>query len=75
MEYNPLKLSELLNSPTLKLSGISKAAGISSGYATELKAGRKEPSARILGRIANALGVPVSYFFDHDSHFSEKEPA
>lgn len=64
MEYNPRKLAELLSDPTLKLTGVSRIADVSSAYLTELKKGRREPSAKMLGRLASALGKPIDYFFD-----------
>lgn len=73
MEFNPQKLSDALSVETVKLAGVSRKAKVAPSYLSALKKGEKEPSARILGRIAGALGKPVDYFFEQEYLHEDKK--
>lgn len=50
----------------LKLHGLSRAAELSVGLLSQLERGAGNPSYLTLAKLATALEVPVSYFFESD---------
>jgi transcriptional regulator with XRE-family HTH domain len=54
-------LTILRNAKGLTQEQLRKRAGVSRGYLADLEAGhRKNPSVKVLRRLAKALGVPVT---------------
>lgn len=53
----------LRRSRALTLQGLSAAVGRSVGWLSEVERGQATPSVRDLGRLAEQLGVSISFFF------------
>ena len=52
----------------MNMLDLSKASGIYYGTITKILAGQVDPRAGTLDRLAKALGVPTTIFFDGDLH-------
>lgn len=50
------------------ITSLSKAAGISVSYLSELESGSREPNARMTKKLAAALNVPMSVLEKHRYH-------
>jgi transcriptional regulator with XRE-family HTH domain len=44
----------------ITLRELARRVGVSAPYLTDLEAGRRHPSPEVLGRMAEALGLPAS---------------
>lgn len=61
MDINPAALRVIRERSGLTQSDLSRLAGISQGYISELeKDGRKRPTPAMVLKLADALGVPVA---------------
>jgi transcriptional regulator with XRE-family HTH domain len=57
------RLRELRHSRTLSLIELSRRAGLSQGYLSQVERDRATPSMTALSKLAEVLGVPVAHFF------------
>lgn len=57
------KYCELRDSLKLKDSDVAKASGIAKSTFSDWKSGRSTPKPDKVQKIADALGVPTSYFY------------
>ncbi len=57
------RLRELRHSRRLTLTDVARKAGCSVGYLSEIERDRVSPTIASLKRVAEALGVPLTYFF------------
>lgn len=65
---------ELRDSKRLKDSDVSKLSGVSKSTFSDWKSGRSAPKPDKMQKIADALGVPVSYFYDEEEgHYIDPE--
>lgn len=69
MDINKLFVERLKN--TISEKGISqielaKVARISNAYVSQLLRGKKNPTIKVVKQIADALGLPVSYFLESE---------
>jgi len=58
------KLLELRQGAQLSQERLADAAGLSANYVSLIEKRRRLPSLQVLSRLAHALGVPVTAFFD-----------
>jgi len=58
------KLLDLRQGARLSQERLADAAGLSANYVSLIEKGRRLPSLEVLSRLAHALGVPVTAFFD-----------
>jgi len=56
------QLTDLCRRKGIKGIDLAKMAGVTPSHISVLKSGRRMPSFFVLLRIAEALGVPLSYF-------------
>ena len=65
---------QLRDSKRLKDSDISRLSGISKSTFSDWKSGRSTPKPDKMQKIADALGVSVSYFYDEEEgHYVDPE--
>src|SRR5262245_51729714 len=60
------KLLDLRQGADLSHERLADAAGLSANYVSLIEKGRRLPSLEVLSRLAHALGVPVTAFFDEE---------
>lgn len=60
------RLHELRNARHLTLEQLSRTSGVSRAMLWQIEQGRSVPTIKVLARVAEALGVPVSAFLDRD---------
>lgn len=53
-------------SENMTISVLAKKVGVSDSYISQLERGLIDPSVSVLRKIASAMSVPVSSFFDED---------
>ncbi len=58
-----LTIKKLRKNKELKQRNLSEIMGVSQGYLSLIEKGNKEPSLKMLKKIAGALNVPVSILF------------
>jgi transcriptional regulator with XRE-family HTH domain len=61
------KISMFRRYRNLTQTELAKAVGISRGYLAAIEKGRKEPSIRVLSRIAKVLKIELSELLRHSS--------
>ena len=67
------RIKELRSQQGLSVYALAKKTGFTKGYLSHIENLRREPTVGTLLRIANALGVNISYLIDGDN--SEEEEA
>lgn len=60
------RLHDLRNSRHLTLEQLSRTSGVSRAMLWQVEQGRSVPTIKVLSRVAEALGLPVSAFLDSD---------
>jgi transcriptional regulator with XRE-family HTH domain len=69
------RLEELLNAKKIKPGTLATMTGISkSTIYSIIKRNNKNVAYSTMEKIADALGVPVEYFYDHDSAEEKEKP-
>lgn len=72
-----LKFIELLNKKKLKVADVARETGISPSTFSDWKKGKSKPKVDKLMKIAETLGVPISYFLesegDKENTFKEQK--
>lgn len=58
------RVRDLRQSRHLSLTELSRRAGLSQGYLSQVERDRATPSTTALSRLSEALDVPVAYFFE-----------
>ncbi|MGE0716815.1 MAG: cupin domain-containing protein [Alphaproteobacteria bacterium] len=61
------QLRSLRKAKGMSLTQVGAAAGLSIGMVSQIERGLASPSVRSLRRLADALGVPVAWFFHADA--------
>lgn len=61
-----LRLHDLRNERQLTLEQLSRSSGVSRAMLWQVEQGRSAPTIKVLSRVADALGVPVSAFLESD---------
>lgn len=61
-----VRLHELRNQRQLTLEQLSRSSGVSRAMLWQLEQGRSAPTIKVLARVADALGVPITAFLDHE---------
>ncbi|MGF1894055.1 helix-turn-helix domain-containing protein [Vibrio campbellii] len=57
------KIKEIRKKKSLTIQELSEKSGMSVGHISRLENGLKSPTISTLERLANALDVPIVYFF------------
>lgn len=60
------RLHELRNQRQLTLEQLARSSGVSRAMLWQVEQGRSAPSIKVLSRVADALGVPVTAFLEPD---------
>lgn len=60
MLLNPVSLAVIRILAGLSQAALSRSSGISQGYISGIEAGDKQASPEMLGKLADALGVPIA---------------
>jgi transcriptional regulator with XRE-family HTH domain len=63
VEVNPTRCKELRTARGLSIRKLAEEAGVSTETIYSIEHGKRQPSVRTLGKIAQALGVEVKDFF------------
>ncbi len=63
MKISSTKLRELREARGLSVRGLAREAGISTETVFSVEHGRRQPSMRTLGKLAQALGVEATDLF------------
>ena len=73
MEYSqiPQKIKELRTKKKLSIQEFSKRVGLTSGYLSKIENSATPPPIPTLVKIAYALNVHISYFFDEEKPANE----
>lgn len=58
------RLRQLRHARGLSLAGLSRIAGLSQGYLSQVERDRATPSTTALSRLSEVLEVPVAHFFE-----------
>jgi transcriptional regulator with XRE-family HTH domain len=58
------RLRDLRHARHLSLVAVSRRAGLSQGYLSQVERDRATPSMTAISKLAEVLGVPVAYFFE-----------
>lgn len=66
-------LRSLRKAKRLTLRALAKACGRTPGYLSQIENGNATPSLETVGRIADALGVEVSWFFPIEAGQDDRE--
>ena len=66
-------LRSLRKAKRLTLRALAKACGRTPGYLSQIENGNATPSLETVGRIADALGVEVSWFFPVEAGRDDRE--
>lgn len=59
-----LRLHDLRNARQLTLDQLSRSSGVSRAMLWQIEQGRSAPTIKVLSRVAEALGVPVTAFLE-----------
>ena len=62
--FNPKKIRERRMELKITQTDLAKKANIARGYLNDIEFGRSVPTVAVLSRIAHALKVKESYFFE-----------
>ena len=62
--FNPKKIRERRMELKITQTALAKKAKIARGYLNDIEFGRSVPTVTVLSRIANALKIKESYFFE-----------
>jgi len=78
-DANPLaelgrRLRDLRRRRGLTLQALSEGSGISTGMLSQMERGLSAPSIRTLQRVAEALEVPIAWFFSGGGRSTAHEP-
>lgn len=65
-------LKEIRLAKNLTQSQVSKLAGISRSYYTNIETGIKTPAVPVAKKIAEILGFDWTYFFNNECSFKEQ---
>lgn len=60
VEIDPVALRVLREKDRMSKTALAKAAGISLGYLADLESGRRKGNPEVIGKLADALNVPMS---------------
>ena len=62
-----LKIREIRRARKITQEKLSEVIGLDNGYISKVESGQNFPSLKTLEKMANALGVSISAFFDFES--------
>ncbi|ELI6428510.1 helix-turn-helix transcriptional regulator (plasmid) [Vibrio harveyi] len=57
------KIKEIRKKKALTIQELAEISGVSEGHVSRLENGLKSPTISTLEKLANALDVPIVYFF------------
>ncbi|EGQ8079027.1 helix-turn-helix domain-containing protein [Vibrio vulnificus] len=57
------KIKEIRKKKALTIQELAEVSGVSEGHISRLENGLKSPTISTLEKLANALDVPIVYFF------------
>ncbi|EHA1126825.1 helix-turn-helix transcriptional regulator [Vibrio navarrensis] len=57
------KIKEIRKKKSLTIQELAEISGVSEGHVSRLENGLKSPTISTLEKLANALDVPIVYFF------------
>ena len=66
---------ELRDAKRMKDSDVARLSGVSKSTFSDWKSGRSNPKPDKMQKIADALGVQVSYFYEEEGHYIDPEVA
>lgn len=64
------RLKEAINEKRISQNELAKKANVSTAYISQLLSGKKNPTIKVVKQIADALGLPVSYFLENGVEIS-----
>lgn len=69
--FNPAKVRKRRESQGMSINALGRAAGIDGAAVSRIEGSTRDPGAKILAKLASALGVAPGYFFEHRIEIKE----
>ena len=69
--FSHRRLSDFLNDPKYKMSGVALSVGISPSGLAKIRRGESVPSANVVAALARVLGCQLDELFEEAEHYSE----